>query len=148
MNRFNIIDESREALLDRLYLIYKEMIGAISRVSTLGERFDLFDLSHTPLDIDELESALREFRMLCAEPRRWRWNDFPSTAHPQSRVFRGISLTDREWFLLQDYLEHDCAEFLTTIFPKKSYKMRVSTFLRDMPATIHDILQMRSFSRQ
>jgi hypothetical protein len=67
MNRLDTLDEAREALIDKLYLIYLYLIDAVGRTRTIGDSFDIENIYRKSMDAEALEKALREFEILCQE---------------------------------------------------------------------------------
>jgi hypothetical protein len=142
MRNWEIIDESCEVLLDRLYLIYTHFVGSVGRLCQIGESFHILDADGNPMNCEQLESVLREFQVLCDEPTgRWRWNQFPKNAHPRYKLFRGIRLRDREWFLLQDFLEHEWSSLLVDVFPQRSFIGHFPALLKRIPNVVFGVLK-------
>ncbi len=55
MKRLESIDESREALLDKLFLIYTRTADAVGRYSEMGDKFDILRQNCESMDARELE---------------------------------------------------------------------------------------------
>ena len=88
MNRLDRIDESREALIDQIYLIYSHLIDVIGRTSIIGDSFDIHTIYEEPMDIDALKKVLAEFEALCSEfPKYQAWNNFPQDARTSHKLF-------------------------------------------------------------
>lgn len=139
MRNWEIIDESREALLDRLFLIYTKTADAIGRDSLRGDKFDILRYDGEPMDTTELESILQEFYTLCEGYSLWKWNYFPEYAHQCSRLFPQGSLDRSERNLLQKFIKNDLP-LLREYMDPEVRRRPLFDFLRDVSGRAAQIL--------
>ncbi len=107
MRNWEIIDESREALLDRLFLIYTRTADAVGRYSEQGDKFDIFRPDYESMDAEDLDGILEEFYTLCKNPYSWDWTFFPENAHNYCRLFPHGSLNPTECRLLEKFIKKE-----------------------------------------
>lgn len=125
MRNWEILDEARETLIDRVYLIYLHLIDAVGRTRTIGDSFHLENIYEEPMDTDALRKVLREFETICSEsPKYHAWNDFPAEARSGNKLFWWKRLKRTEWYLLRDFLAHEEIPYLSIkLSPKQQMRL-------------------------
>lgn len=139
MKRLESIDESREALLDRLFLIYTRTADAVGRYMDTRDEFDIFGNDGVPMGVSELEGVLQEFYHLCKNPDYKKWNFFPANARVSSRLFSTGYLDGQECLFLMEFIQNELPllrEYMEPEVPRRP----VFDFLRGVSGRAAQIL--------
>ncbi len=139
MRNGEVIDETWEALLDKLFLIYQKTPEAVGRNTKMTGTFDIFRWDDEPMNTDELQWVLQEFYDLCREPHSFQWKYFPSNATTYSRLFFEGPLSFSERLLLEEFIKHELPFLQEYKFPK-FHPDSVVNFFRDISARVRGIL--------